>query len=58
VLGTAVTFGEVRGLIALALALIGWRTKSLVEEKFMAEQFGAEYENYKRRVKALIPFVV
>ncbi len=58
VLGTAVAFGEVRGLIAFVMALIGWRMKSLVEEKFMAEQFGAEYEKYRREVKALVPFVV
>ena len=58
VLGTAVAFGEVRGLVAFVLASIGWRMKSLVEEKFMMEQFGVEYEKYKREVKALIPFVV
>ncbi len=57
VLGTAVALGEVRGLIAFVLALIGWRMKSLVEEKFMAEQFGDEYGKYKRKVKALIPFI-
>ena len=58
VFGTAVAFGEVRGLIAFALAMAGWRMKSLVEEKFMAEQFGAQVSKYKREVKALIPFVV
>ncbi len=56
-LGTAIAFGEVRGLVAVALAVIGWRLKFRMEEQFMTEQFGAEYLGYKRRVKGLIPFV-
>jgi protein-S-isoprenylcysteine O-methyltransferase len=57
-LGTAIAFGEVRGLIALVLAFIAWRVKSLVEERFMQDQFGEQYAQYKRDVKALIPFVL
>lgn len=57
VLGTAIAFGEVRCLIALVLAVTGWRLKSLVEEQFMMEQFGAEYVDYKGHVKALVPFL-
>jgi protein-S-isoprenylcysteine O-methyltransferase Ste14 len=55
--GTAITVGEVRGLAAVALAFIGWRLKSRMEEAFMMAQFGAEYVRYSTRVKALIPFV-
>lgn len=57
IFGTAIAFGEVRDLIALILAVTGWRLKSLVEEQFMMEQFGAEYVHYKRDVKALVPFL-
>ncbi len=57
ILGTAIAEAEVRGLVAVILALIGWRMKSRVEESFMACQFGSEYAQYKREVKALIPFV-
>jgi len=57
-LGTAIAFGEWRGLVAFLLAVIGWRMKSLVEERFMLDQFGEQYANYKREVKALIPFVL
>ena len=57
-LGTAIAFGEIRGLIALVLAFIAWRVKSLVEERFMLDQFGEQYAQYKRDVKALIPFVL
>ncbi len=56
-LGTAIAFGEWRDLIGVVLGLIGWRGKSLIEERFMTEQFGEQYQQYKREVKALIPFV-
>jgi protein-S-isoprenylcysteine O-methyltransferase Ste14 len=57
-LGAALALGEVRGLVGLALACIGWRMKSRIEEGFMTAQFGAEYTEYQRQVKALIPFVL
>ncbi|MGA8026269.1 MAG: isoprenylcysteine carboxylmethyltransferase family protein [Bryobacteraceae bacterium] len=56
-LGTALAVGEVRGLIAVTVALAGFRLKSLVEERFMREEFGTEYIRYQREVKALIPFL-
>lgn len=56
-LGTAIEIGEVRGLVGVALATIAWRAKWTIEERFMTEQFGAEYTSYKREVKALLPFV-
>ena len=54
-LGTAIAFGEVAGLVATAMVVISWGYKSRLEERFMIEQFGAEYEDYRRHVKALIP---
>jgi len=57
ILGTAIVIGEVRGLIAVFFAVLGLRLKSRREEQFMEEEFGAEYRDYKRRVKALIPLV-
>jgi len=56
-LGTAIVVGEVRALIGVALFAIGFRVKSLTEEQFMEEQFGDEYRDYKRRVKALVPLL-
>jgi len=56
-LGTAIYIGEIRALIGTVLALIAFKVKSLLEENFMTEQFGAEYAQYKQQVKALIPFV-
>jgi protein-S-isoprenylcysteine O-methyltransferase Ste14 len=57
-LGSALALGEVRGLVAVALAFLAWWFKSRLEEQFMEQRFGAEYAVYKRRVKALIPFVL
>ena len=56
-LGTAFATGEVGGLVAVGLALIAMILKFRLEEGFMKEQFGSEYEQYKKNVKALIPFV-
>jgi protein-S-isoprenylcysteine O-methyltransferase len=57
VLGTAVAMGEIRGLAAAGVALIGIRLKFGLEEKFMTDRFGAEYVQYKKNVKTMIPFV-
>ena len=56
-LGTALAFGEARCFVAVALAVIGWKLKSLTEEKFMLEQFGEAYTQYQREVKCLIPLI-
>jgi protein-S-isoprenylcysteine O-methyltransferase Ste14 len=56
-LGTAIAQGDVGGLVSTALIAIAWGYKSRVEEAFMIEAFGAEYEQYRREVRALVPFV-
>lgn len=58
ILGTAIVHGEMRGLLALPVAAAGWVLKLRLEESYMTQQFGAAYVDYKRRVKALVPFVV
>jgi len=57
VLGTTLVYGKAGCFVALPLTIVAWRKKSLIEEAFMREQFGAEYERYMRQVKALIPFL-
>jgi protein-S-isoprenylcysteine O-methyltransferase Ste14 len=57
VLGTAIYAGEIRGLFALALAMIALKIKSVREEAFMQDEFGEQYLLYRRRVKSLVPFV-
>ena len=56
-LGTALVSGALGCFVALPLTIVAWRRKSLIEEGFMREQFGAEYQRYMREVKALVPFV-
>jgi len=57
ILGAALAFGEARCLLAVVLAFIGLKLKSLTEEKFMLGQFGESYAQYRREVKGLIPFI-
>jgi protein-S-isoprenylcysteine O-methyltransferase Ste14 len=55
--GVALEEGEVRGLLACAFILASFHLKSGVEERFMRDQFGADYEAYAAKVKKLIPYV-
>ncbi|MBZ5618161.1 MAG: isoprenylcysteine carboxylmethyltransferase family protein [Acidobacteriia bacterium] len=55
-LGTALAVGEVRCLIAFVLLVFEFKRKSVLEERFMIEEFGSQYVQYRREVKALIPF--
>ena len=57
-LGTAIAIGEWRGLLAMALAVGSFWYKLGIEERVMTETFGTEYANYRKRVKALIPFLL
>jgi protein-S-isoprenylcysteine O-methyltransferase Ste14 len=57
ILGTAVAYRELRGLLALAIIFIAFVLKSRLEETFMLQHFGSQYSDYAQRVKALIPFV-
>jgi protein-S-isoprenylcysteine O-methyltransferase len=56
--GTAIGFGGLGGFLAVAIALAGFLAKARAEESFMLEEFGAGYEEYRSRVRALIPFVL
>ena len=57
ILGTAIYRGELKGLVALVLAAVTWKIKSMHEEAFMQSEFGEQYTQYKREVKALVPWV-
>lgn len=56
-LGTAIAVVRIRCFIGLVLVAIAFKLKSLLEEDFMQQQFGAQYTSYKREVKALVPFI-
>lgn len=57
-LGTAVFIGEWRGFIAVAIIAASFWYKLRIEERWLRERFGAPYDDYARRVKALIPGVL
>ena len=57
-IGTGLVVGEVRGLVAAAIAFTGWLVKSRMEEAFLMEQFGSQYQEYRRHTRALVPFIL
>ncbi|MGH8200782.1 MAG: methyltransferase family protein [Steroidobacteraceae bacterium] len=57
-LGTATAIGQWRGVLAVALALSAIAHRVIVEERFMRQQFGAAYDTYTRRVRALVPGLI
>ncbi|MBV8141467.1 MAG: isoprenylcysteine carboxylmethyltransferase family protein [Verrucomicrobia bacterium] len=56
-LGSSLAYPRARGFVGLAILVITLRIKSRLEERFMQEQFGAQYAGYKQDVKALVPFI-
>jgi protein-S-isoprenylcysteine O-methyltransferase Ste14 len=57
-LGTAVAVDEWRGVLAVVIAVQANVRKLRLEERWLTEEFGSEYEQYRREVKALVPGVV
>jgi protein-S-isoprenylcysteine O-methyltransferase Ste14 len=55
ILGCAIARGELRGVWAVALCTFGFVSKLRIEERWMRQVFGAEYERYSAAVPALIP---
>jgi len=58
ILGSAVAVDEYRGLLAMVIATEAIVRKLRLEERWLTEEFGAEYDSYRRDVKALVPGVV
>lgn len=57
-LGTCLFVGRARAAIALPLAIAGLWIKLKQEEALMLRQFPESYPAYRRRVKALVPFIL
>lgn len=53
--GSALALDQWRGVLAVVLAVASLWRKLNVEERFMVEAFGERYEDYRRRVPALVP---
>ena len=58
ILGSAVAVDEYRGLLAVAIATEAIVRKLRLEERWLTDEFGGEYDGYRRDVKALVPGVV
>ena len=53
--GTTLNFGHLRSFVAAAMVILAWAYKSKLEETFMRDHFGMEYDHYCQDVKRLIP---
>jgi protein-S-isoprenylcysteine O-methyltransferase Ste14 len=56
--GTAVVSGELHGLAAVVLISVAYFRKIRVEEQNLTNVFGAQYDEYKDKSWALIPWLI
>jgi protein-S-isoprenylcysteine O-methyltransferase Ste14 len=54
-LGTAIAVGQVRGLIALTIALLSFYSKARREESFLAQEFGSGFTEHQRHTGMFLP---
>jgi protein-S-isoprenylcysteine O-methyltransferase Ste14 len=54
-LGTAVAVGEVRGLLALAVAWLSFYIKARREESFLTQEFGPGFAEHRRHTGMFLP---
>ena len=55
--GSVLNFGHLRSFIAAIMVTVAWVYKSGLEESFMMNHFGGEYEQYRHEVKRMIPMI-
>ncbi len=58
VVGTAITVGKWRGVLALVILTLACVRKLLIEEKYLLGHLGKEYKDYRQGTRALVPFIV
>lgn len=56
--GSALVLGEWRGVAAVAIVVPALWRKLAIEERWLLQEFGPAYEAYRRRVRAVIPFLL
>jgi protein-S-isoprenylcysteine O-methyltransferase Ste14 len=56
-LGSALQRGGIRCFIGVLFFALSYWLKSRAEERFMVQNFGEEYLQYRHKVKALVPFI-
>ena len=55
--GSCLNFGHLRSFIAATMVTLAWVYKSGLEESFMKDHFGTQYDQYRHDVKRLIPMI-
>lgn len=58
ILGTAIAMGEVRGLLALAIAWLSFYIKARREESFLTQEFGETFEAHAKQTGMFLPKIV
>lgn len=58
VLGSAIAYGHLLGVLILAVFMVGFCVKAMREEFMLKGVFGHAYEAYRQKTKAFIPFIV
>jgi protein-S-isoprenylcysteine O-methyltransferase Ste14 len=53
--GTALTLGEVRGLLSFAITLAAFYAKARKEEAFLAQEFGPRFEEHAKHTGMFLP---
>lgn len=56
--GNAIIVGDYRGIIAVLIVFSSFWYKLLKEEKILLSIFGNQYTEYKKKTKALIPYIL
>ncbi|MBI6546026.1 MAG: isoprenylcysteine carboxylmethyltransferase family protein [Cyanobacteria bacterium NC_groundwater_1444_Ag_S-0.65um_54_12] len=56
-LGTAIAGGTAGAFLGWLFAIVAFMRKSSIEERWMREHFGDDYDKYARAVRYLLPFV-
>jgi protein-S-isoprenylcysteine O-methyltransferase Ste14 len=54
-LGTAIAFGELRGLLGVCFILVAFTIKAKKEEAMLTAQFGSAFEEHRRHTGFLLP---
>src|SRR5437773_1511896 len=54
-LGTAIAVGEVRAIIAVAIAYTSFYTKARREESFLSQEFGPKFAEHQRHTGMFLP---
>ena len=58
ILGTAIATGALLAFVSLGVMVVLFFLKIRMEEEFLLEEFGDEYERYRGEVRALVPWVL